>query len=366
MAYVWDKPSGPAPESSDSERPSRDPISVFGVFGIPLHSGVQGAEPPVAGAEPLEIFSDTSAPSSLDTQQTKPSFRAKTFRTAVEAELLGADLWKQADRWGKCGSPQPLYCGDCGHSKQVKFYCELQLCASCASRSSKKIVKQLSRAVRMVKSKPGYQWVMLTLTLKPTGSVADDLKRGKKCWEKYRNRLRRRHKGIGGWAAWEVGANRNVHLHTLAFLPYLPQEKIADEWEKITGDSRVCDIRAAYGPGGMNDAIKEVAKYITKLGNGRNAKELVEIYLAFKGKPRGRAWGCLRGLMKAAKEPDAPEELCEKCGSSNWITPEGLEWLMREWERGPPSDGSYRKNFLPPVLKDVRRNSEQLKLELAA
>ena len=195
--------------------------------------------------------------------------------------------------------------------------------------------------------------------------VRADYGRILKCWGKLRNRWKRRHGMIAGFASREIGEDGNVHLHVIAQLPFIEQAELSDEWHAITGDSYIVWIGECFDrrtklkyskasghqkPAVLRAAVTEACKYVTKLAR-RNPSELVRVFLATKGTPRGRPWGKLHGRLPKKEKRSIP---CPECGDTHWWTGEGLRWLERA-ARAPPDDSE-------PFLNWGSRDEKQLQL----
>lgn len=180
---------------------------------------------------------------------------------------------------------------------------------------------------------------MLTLTLKSKGGVSAenvkaDYERILKCFQKLTRWLRKLYPGVGGFRTVEIGDGGNVHIHSLSYLPFIAQKVLAEKWKEITGDSSIVDIRAAWSkrPDGqvIRGALTEALKYITKIA-GRDPRELVDIYIALKGRQVARAWGVCHGLVWKA---EVQKVVCEHCGGTDWL-PEAVLEMKKRRAQGP-------------------------------
>lgn len=95
--------------------------------------------------------------------------------------------------------------------------------------------------------------------------------------------------------------NWHPHLHILSHSSFLPQDQLALEWHKATGDSYIVDVRLVNSPGEVADYV---AKYVAKPGSNsvyRLPDRLQEMIRALHGR---RLLLCFGGC----KLPDDPEE----------------------------------------------------------
>lgn len=255
---------------------------------------------------------------------------APTWRENVGDALRAVDLPEDAERWDDCGAPMDLACGECGHRRTVPFWCERSICPECARRHAAKLRESWERAMLALSIPGGWRWRLITLTLRVSGDIGADYARLRDSWGKLRDRWKRRYgKSIAGCAAFEIGANGNVHVHLLALTPWIDQRALSVEWLAITGDSSIVDVRLVQR--GIRDGLRECTKYITKIGD-REPAELARVYAAMRGKQSHRVWGALHGKVVKAEHPPVP---CTECGCDKWWPMDVVAMLERE-ARPPP------------------------------
>ena len=237
-------------------------------------------------------------------------------------------MWKDAGKLRDCGKEGVVYCGGGGHPRLIRVWCELSICPQCARRHAAIVRGEWLRAAQRVPTCKGYRWRLVTLTLRASGDLRADYYRLLQSFSKLRRRWERRYLGCGGFRSVEVGQAKNVHMHLLAYLPWVDQHELATEWEQITDGSRVVDIRLVRD---FRNGVAEVCKYITKLSGARAASEIVEVYLALKRTLPRRAWGVCYGLVEHSIWTPPP---CEICGSRKWY-PARLVGFWERSTRGP-------------------------------
>ncbi len=271
------------------------------------------------------------------------------MRDKLAAALERAGQTEDATRVGTCGDFR-VFVDPHSHTRYGREQCEHRLCPRCARRRAKKQVAAWTDAAKRVPKRRGYRWRFVTLTLRvgstqgrlfgfgpATIDLQADVVRIKDCLARLRRRWRRTADGLAGFYNVEVGhkvTGRNVHLHVLVYSPWIDQADLAEEWEALTGDSRVVDVRAVRG--GIHGAMKEVAKYITKLNLHRDVDELVAIHLAMKGKATGRAFGLCHGMVDTPPAADPP--MCPICRSTTWYWVSDPVVLAGLAARSPPPD----------------------------
>jgi hypothetical protein len=119
---------------------------------------------------------------------------------------------------------------------------------------------------------------------------------------------------VGGLFVVETtrGANDShwhVHLHVLVDGDYMAQAALKDEWEAVTGDSKIVDIRATHS---REKAVAYVCKYISKGSDiGKWSDEVICDYAV--GVHRRRLMGTFGKWHKIDvnedRESDEPGEL---------------------------------------------------------
>jgi hypothetical protein len=127
---------------------------------------------------------------------------------------------------------------------------------------------------------------------------------------------------VSGFAAFlEVTLNENprsksfglwhVHLHIIAQCRFIPHDELMALWNRVTGDSVVCDVREIRD---VEGAAAEVAKYACKAISDldgailRNPNKLDELIRAYAGRRLFFAGGSWRGLKLSAKPAFDPSE----------------------------------------------------------
>jgi hypothetical protein len=264
----------------------------------------------------------------------------------------------------KCHSGGDFEKWDCGH-----YF----LCARCARIRAKKRRKDLKRSLAVYRPEAGTGWKFLTVTLGTGGDYKGALQKiSGKFGELWREVLTRRWEQVegepverngkqylgiyrvfpddrgnlwrrvsrvkgAGFRSTEFGPlTGNVHAHALVCIPWIPKGVIVKEWERLTG-SYIIDIQAikakpGEGESALADAITEVTKYVTKIGEVAPSA-LVDFWKALRGKQISQIYGGLRGIAKE----DVDLDFSCPCGCSKYR----WEYVRREdadlyFQRGPP------------------------------
>lgn len=122
----------------------------------------------------------------------------------------------------------------------------------------------------------------------------------------------------GGLYAFDIvkkgDGTYNVHLHTVANIPYLPQRALSSVWEDLTG-APVVDVRRVHDDGG---GLAEVIGYAVKPPQFDDVEEEVGMVTELKGSCMVQCFGSLYGETPSI----APCPKCPKCGTR----PSWWEW----------------------------------------
>ncbi|MEM9346445.1 MAG: protein rep [Planctomycetota bacterium] len=224
---------------------------------------------------------------------------------------------------------------------RANFCQQPKLCPMCAMRRAAKeiqahapVVIQQAREQRLVP-------YMLTLTVKGGDDLAERLTHLRSAWKALLGKRRkslagsRGHnrvelsKAAGGRYSIEIKRGRNSgqwhpHLHAvlLCDLP-IDQERLSDEWRRVTGDSFIVDVRPMHNheqAASCTDPIEavqllaqdlvEVLKYPLKFGSMTHADTWLAYGVA-NGKRLASSFGCLWGVEvddSYLDEPILPDE----------------------------------------------------------
>lgn len=303
-------------------------------------------------------------------------------KIANELRKIGED--KRADNMGFCGvvrGQRECLNPECGkrQAPEVVTCHEHRLCPRCARIHARRLRFELEGMAAKVPKVFGLRWRLLTVTIKTDGEFKEALANLSQAFGKlWRDVLRWRWErveagvevrerggrfycgksrvfegkagqywkrkpvvGVGAFRSVEFGSeHRNCHAHALLWSSYIPQEVISREWERLTSGSMVVDIRQIQPKGDealtLADAIREVGKYVTKIGE-LPADKVVELWQATRGRHLTQRYGCFRQAMKT--EEQLEEVACPECGCTRyrWIyVPFAL--AQEEHIRGPPAD----------------------------
>jgi hypothetical protein len=139
--------------------------------------------------------------------------------------------------------------------------CHDRFCPHCAMIRARTIRSALTAYTR------GRTIRFLTLTVRSTTTnLTHAVNRLGRCFTRLRRTPLWKDHVIGGCAFYELTRNADtrlwhVHIHALIEGTFMPQAALANEWERVTGDSRIVDIRYVRS---TTAVANYVTKYVTK------------------------------------------------------------------------------------------------------
>jgi hypothetical protein len=194
---------------------------------------------------------------------------------------------------------------------------EQLLCPFCALRRGAKHVKAYWDKVELVKqSDPNLKLYFVTLTVKDGESLQERYNHLVKAERRYKQQRRDALKGqkfveyakaLGGVGSVEFKRGKNSglwhpHMHMIWLCHEAPDAyKLSQEWEGLTGDSFIVDVRPMHGE---IDGFLETFKYALKFSDLELSDNL-HAYKTLKGKRLINSFGVLRGV-------EVPEELTDE------------------------------------------------------
>lgn len=199
-----------------------------------------------------------------------------------------------------------------------------QLCKFCASiRSVKQANAYFEKFQEVRKSSPDLIPVMITLTVKNGFNFKerfDHLTNSFKKLQKSRRDYLRKGTGFNEFCKIEGAAfsyettysdekGYHPHIHMVAMLDkYIVKKKLDSDWEKITKDSKVTDVRELKGfqSGNEQELFKsflEVFKYSLKFSDLKHDQVLM-MYDALRGRRLQGSFGCFWGVEVPENDTD--------------------------------------------------------------
>lgn len=206
-----------------------------------------------------------------------------------------------------------LVCSHCGKTKTIWQACEDRFRCKCCRKAWIRDTKRRFMPVIDAMVASGGHIRFMTLTVKNGPSLPDVLKHLERSFRKLKQRTFWKRHVQGAIRVLEVTKGKDgwhVHYHVLFTGSYIPQDELANLWEKITGDSRVVDVRYAGG-----NVVRELFKYTVKDGN-LTQDELNEVASVLHNKPVVVVLG---RFYRRQVLPPARPAACEECGSNAWM-----------------------------------------------
>lgn len=244
--------------------------------------------------------------------------RDEEWRGRVAQVLIEHKLLPKAKRYMECCRYAYRYeCkGEQMHPLFSPIYCDLRFCPRCGPRQFARLMKKYEPILKAISAqkKDDFRVREITLTSRNTGSLTST--QIKKFNLDVKETLKSIMRGVEGWGAiWcdEVGFNNtNLHAHILFYGPFVPQKRLAEVWNKISGHE-VVYIAQSHQSGGK--ALIYMLKYVSKLP-ASEPEQIGRLEVAFHGTRRVHALGCFYNF--AGEDTDnvhSEWSLCPHCGA---------------------------------------------------
>lgn len=233
---------------------------------------------------------------------------------ALEDRGMGHEAWKLDTC---CQSGRVLTCGT--HQVFVPVRCDLRICDSCCERHGKRIKLRYGQILQDAVQghyRRSHRLKFLTLTKHNPEKITDPerlhhtIKRFLKDVRKLINTVYAKKNGCGALAVLEVTRNFTIHCHVIVYGPYIPQSELSTRWNKITGDSRVVDIRQVKGE--PKRALNYTFKYIAKAAAFDEPVDYATYLAALSGIRRVHSFGIFFNFK--VNETESEPSVCPKCG----------------------------------------------------
>jgi len=352
-------------QECNNARPISPPIGEStSAFILPSNTSMGGSNAENSPRNLSEGQPYFDVPTSLDSSKQVGIQYADLFRSVVRDESLGwlqrheelreqrikiADVLyksgrlKEANAIRYCGENFVAYVAECcGETFAQPVSCGHRLCPVCMRRRSAKLAGRLEKIISgaFFKWKEKINGKILEkkgfIKMKNPKHIVLTLKNEPRITKFYIKRIRGyfeklRHRDIfsgcdGGFYSIETTYNDekktwHVHIHVVADVPYIPQDKLSEVWEKISG-SYIVHIEQVGGSGqSAMEASKEIAKYVVKPGEFMGDPDLVNEYLdAVKGLRLVSTFGYYYG-KELEEEEGSPD--CG-CGKNQWRKLDGF------------------------------------------
>ena len=224
---------------------------------------------------------------------------AKERRYVLTAMALdeGEDLKKRVNRMEECCAYPIVAIKGEGAACVVLGLCRDRMCPRCATGRGAKAAAKIETLVRSFDSP---RFVTLTLAHRRGESLVAMLDRLQKAFRELRKNERWKRKVKGG--VWSIEVTRNqksdswhAHLHLIVEGEYYKQSELSLDWECVTKDSRIVDIRSVHSRCAVS---KYIATYIAKPHNvdSWEGGEVCEYARAMHGRRLLHTFGTAHGI----------------------------------------------------------------------
>jgi hypothetical protein len=259
----------------------------------------------------------------------KARSRALDIAEYIDGSDQAQSLAKQLKRLQSCGDYlafRHYWTVDEVKLHGARLCCQHLLCPLCAIRRGSKALKAYLDRWEVIRAeKTALRPFLVTLTVKDGPDLAErfeHLKRSQR--ELWKRKQRRRGSALDGvaGAVWSYEVKRgngsglwHPHLHMIALAEFQPdQVELAREWQAITGDSFIVDVRPISSDDPASGFI-EVFKYAVKFGDQPHADTL-HAFQTLRGKNLLASSGCFRGVV----EPEGLLDDCEALEGLPFVT----------------------------------------------
>jgi hypothetical protein len=259
----------------------------------------------------------------------KARSRALDIAEYIEGSDQAQSLAKQLKRLQSCGDYlafRHYWTVDEVKLHGARLCCQHLLCPLCAIRRGSKALKAYLDRWEVIRAdKPALRPFLVTLTVKDGPDLAERFEHLKSAQRELWMRKHRRRgsvlDGVAG-AVWSYEIKRgngsglwHPHLHMIALAEFQPdQVELAREWQAITGDSFIVDVRPISSDDPASGFI-EVFKYAVKFGDQPHADTL-HAFQTLRGKRLLASSGCFRGVV----EPEGLLDDCEALEGLPFVT----------------------------------------------
>lgn len=237
--------------------------------------------------ESIPVPDGTAVGTSLDTIEITPhepadgTYRAELLKPIWDRYVLAHRFYATIPNTGKVPLTERL--GSCRtHAyfvidtqtmivRVASSACRLRFCPMC-QRTRKFIVRKNAQAWLKTAKKPKF----LTLTLQSSDDpLADQISSLYSAFVKLRRLKRMTRDCAGGIWFFQITFNSNTrqwhpHLHIAMDSEYIPHKWLSEQWEQITSDSKIVDIRAIHR---QKQAAEYIARYAASSVNIESVPE---------------------------------------------------------------------------------------------
>lgn len=326
--------------------------------------------PPAAEPEPPSVHSQSTSLQRTPVRGYKAHLLANHEPAYYAAHRLYAALESTQndgtlDRFENCHTFATFaWHRDTGRIVVLANSCHLRFCPLCNQARSASISQNVEIWLdNQVHPK------LVTLTLRSSDdALSDQLNRLYAAFSRLRRRKLFRDATPGGIWFFQVTYNEQLkqwhpHIHALTAGKFIPQGELSRQWEQITGDSNIVDIRAINR---NIDAARHAARYATMPGkiSDLTLDKAQELHFAIYTRHICGTWGTAHE-QKLTKRPDYEPGQWKKLLSWDQMlllagTDDAARDVVMAWSTDQPMD--YEPDFweihcflhdLPPPCDDL-------------
>lgn len=188
----------------------------------------------------------------------------------------------------------------------VSHTCGARLCPRCARMRRHNYAQSLEEVIGEVKPN---EWRFITLTMRSTDeTLSDQLDHLTASFRRLRQQAIWKRNVIRAKAAiectWSEGRQQwHPHLHIVAEGRFISQAKLSLAWEKASGGSQICDIRALQDTG---KAVRYLCKYLGKAPELEGTRHPIVLLAEFYDATRARKLLLHTGKWPDIEDPEMP------------------------------------------------------------
>ena len=218
--------------------------------------------------------------------------------------------------------------------------CNLRFCPLCQKSKRSNIAANVKKWMKSEKHPK-----MITLTMKTTDEdLKIQLDRLYKCFKQLRRLKLFKEKTTGGIWFFQVTQTTNPkafhpHLHIITAGDYIPHRQLSREWQRITGESFIVDLRAVKN---IKKSADYVSRYATMPANLLYMEQMAQacLFYAIKGRRLCGTFGSAY-KQKLTKKPEIDKETWKKIKPFHEIMKmqdgdETAKAMVQAWISGKP------------------------------
>lgn len=277
--------------------------------------------------------------------------RYEMERKRILSLLAGTELpslMKRAQRITECSQYANIVRLKGDEPKLIVSRCKDRMCPRCSRVNAYKCSEALHSIISRMPTRRA-----ITLTLAhDRGDLSSRINRLMHCWKELRRSKQWKEAVDGGIYSLEITRNEgdgtwHPHLHVIVTGTYYEQKTLADQWFRITGDSKIVYIQAVHDARKMGGYI---SKYVTKPDEVIEWEDdvLLEYICAIRGRRMFHTFGCLHNtesLHKPRKLDFSDERPYASPQAIKYYANQGCEHCQEVIDRAKTLNEKWRAIF---------------------